>query len=307
MTVCIASIYNNTSVLGASDKMLTNFDIEFEPDDKGAKKVYPLTRNIVLMTAGGSSIHGHLLSRIRKYINDRLEEDSSTLLPVADVAAEYEKLYRKYRREVAQATYLTPLGLTNKSFLSLQRSMEPSVVVEITKKLESFRFSEDEDIAAIIAGIDEQGPHLYSFQYDKLICFDNIGFTAIGSGAYHALSHLELAGLSRYAFEAKALMSVHRAKKKAEVSPGVGKATDMFVIGPEINSFNWLEPEGTVGINIVADLDKFYESYLKNIAVRDKKEEGKVSEYLNQLGSKAQAQQGIDPDDNSNDGTEGRK
>jgi hypothetical protein len=57
VTVCIASIYNNNSLLGASDKMLTNYDVEFEPSDRAAKKTFPVTKNIVVMTAGGSSIH----------------------------------------------------------------------------------------------------------------------------------------------------------------------------------------------------------------------------------------------------------
>jgi 20S proteasome alpha/beta subunit len=289
VTVCIASIYNNNSLLGASDKMLTNYDVEFEPSDRAAKKTFPVTKNIVVMTAGGSSIHAHLLPKLQDFVNKRLEEDSSALLPVVDVANNYQKQYIEYRRGVAENQFLAPLGLNLETFTAIQQTMNQQLVLNIASGLVDFKIDYNEDIEAIIAGIDETGPHLYVLQSDNLICNDNVGFAAIGSGANHAISQLELSGLSRHSPEVKTLVAVHRAKKKSEISHGVGRATDMFVIGPRPNSLNWLEPTDKIKTDIVSDMDGFYQRYLSSIARLDQREQAKIQEYLDKFAQDAKA------------------
>lgn len=57
MTVCVAAISQSSTgtglmITGASDRMLTAGDIEFEPEQS---KIQPLTNSIALMLAGDSA------------------------------------------------------------------------------------------------------------------------------------------------------------------------------------------------------------------------------------------------------------
>ncbi|HEV2403164.1 MAG TPA: hypothetical protein VGS08_03100 [Candidatus Saccharimonadales bacterium] len=293
MTVCIAAIYNNNSVLGASDKMLSTDDIEFEPTDPQAKKIFNITNSAAIMTAGGSNIHAQILPRVDSYVKQRLAKEPTKWIPIIDIANAYRDAYIELRKEIAERAILYPYDLNYKTFIEKQKIMNSKAVRDIAHRLEEFQFDYDEDIAAIIAGVDDTpppgikngpSPHIYVFSCGRVSCNDNVGFAAVGIGARHALSHLMLLGHSRFASEPETLVRVHRSKKKAEVSPGVGEKTDMFVIGPSPGSFNMLEPKENFKADIVKDLDKSYEStYKKGLAKLDEADVKAAKDYLEKL------------------------
>ncbi len=114
--------------------------------------------------------------------------------------------------------------------------MSDKIVDAIASALHDFDLP---DVETIVAGIDEVdgGVHIYSVLNDEVTFNDSVGFSAIGSGYWHANSHFMLSKYSKSVPEDKALATIHAAKKKAEDSPGVGRGTDMFILGPRPGSF----------------------------------------------------------------------
>jgi hypothetical protein len=59
---------------------------------------------------------------------------------------------------------------------------------------------------------------------------NDVGFGAIGMGAWHAKSRLMQNGYVNTVVYAQALSAAYAAKKSAEIAPGVGKHTDMHLV-----------------------------------------------------------------------------
>ena len=100
--------------------------------------------------------------------------------------------------------------------------------------------------ACLVTGIDATGPHIFAIYDGVPMQADSVGFAAIGIGGRHAESQLMLAQYAPDLPAAAAMMLVHLAKSRAEVAPGVGPDTDMFVIGPELGTY------GAVPENVMA-------------------------------------------------------
>jgi hypothetical protein len=95
--------------------------------------------------------------------------------------------------------------------------------------------------------------HLYATEKDTLTNFTSVGFAAIGIGKSHAESQFMFSGhWPLKPFDETVLLS-YAAKKRAEVAPGVGKATDMVVIGPMLGFSIKVEDEHIV------ELDRIYQ------------------------------------------------
>jgi hypothetical protein len=133
------------------------------------------------------------------------------------------------------------------------------------------------DIAAIITGIDDLGARLFCGQDGKLTCEDAIGFAAIGAGYWHAQSQFMFAGYSRRASAAKSLYLVYAAKKRAEMAPGVGSETDMFLMGPQPGTYD------TVKRSVIDEVASIYNNNLKKSKKVYERTEKEVSEYIETL------------------------
>lgn len=116
--------------------------------------------------------------------------------------------------------------------------------------------------------------------------FDDIGYTAIGSGEYHAIrSFIE----NYYSINfplAKAIYVVYEAKKYAEHAPGVGPQTDMAIVSKE--GITWIQ-EKTLQL-----LNKAYESKISmlNTKVKQNIEHNiqKIQEELKNLFPASESQ-----------------
>ena len=69
MTVCVAAICSPTTIVGASDRMLTAGDVQFE---RKAPKIYPLSNSIAVMTAGDSSLQAEILHDVFADVGERI-------------------------------------------------------------------------------------------------------------------------------------------------------------------------------------------------------------------------------------------
>jgi len=192
MTVCIAAMYDSVSILGASDRMLTSGDVQFEPQQS---KIRPRTKSIVLMIAGSSPMQEEILQAVNRDVAARLAAEPNKWLDVGAVAEFYRIRCSELRSKKAETQILAPLGLTREAFVSQQALMNSELVVKLATELINFRPPE---VAAIIAGLDSTGPHIYVAQNSDVNCQDGVGFAAIGAGYWHADSQFMFAGHTRH-------------------------------------------------------------------------------------------------------------
>jgi|GEM_PF-588769 len=263
VTVCIAAICEGNTILGAADRMITSGDIEFEPAEaKHAPvfKIVPLMNSIVMLWAGDSGFQSEAALHAWSAIQQQLRDKPTAWPFVNDAVNHYIEFYNRKKSEAARKQILVPLGLDQQSFVSKQKEMSPEFIKQVTAQLQNFEMPEDNGVETIFTGIDDTGPHMYMLVENEAICCDPVGFAAIGSGGRHAESQFMLSGHSRNSALGDTLLLLHAAKKRSEVAPGVGKATDMFTIGPVKGTFAWLGGTGwprTIDMN---RLDAIYDA-----------------------------------------------
>lgn len=246
VTVCIACIAENGIVLGASDRMLTAGDIQFEPGDV---KIRRLTNSITIQTAADSDLHDEIYQSVVVDVRDRIDLFPDEWWSVKEIAEMYAKYYSDVHSKRAERALLAPLRLTIEDFLDRQQTMDSELVARLTSEIINYDAGA---VQAIVAGIDQTGPHLWLVKNDKVRCLDRVGFVAIGAGEWHAKSQFMFAEYGRFTSVTTAMRLIYSAKKRAEVAPGVGEATDMFYIGPGLGSFTWFQND------VMQKLDEVY-------------------------------------------------
>jgi hypothetical protein len=209
--------------------MITAGDIQFEPP---ASKISFFTSSIAIMASGDSAFHTEIKQEVDKWVNERLAKEPTKWILVKDVAEQYVRSRNAARLNRAELAVLVPLGLDRVSWLTQQKIMDVNLVKEVARDLINFPIP---DVSVIIAGLDESSgnptPHIYTINNEYMSCEDVIGFSAIGSGARHAESQFMLAGHAWNAEISTTATLAYRAKKDAEVAPGVGSYTDMYMLG----------------------------------------------------------------------------
>jgi hypothetical protein len=277
VTVCVAAIFNGTSVVGASDRMLTAGDIEFEPQQS---KVFQLTSSISVMVAGDSSLQMEIILNVKNEVNNRIDENPKEWWSVKDIAELYEKYYLQARTKRAESKILAPLGIDHNTFVSRQREMDSGLVQQIAAELINFQLSA---VEAIFTGVDNSGIHIYVVSNGHTTCQDAVGFAAIGVGAWHASSQLMFAGHNKYKPFPETLLSVYFAKKRAEVAPGVGEATDMFWIGPALGSYS------VFGDHVLERLKEIYKDEQEREQEAAIKARESIYQYVDEIAKAAEA------------------
>ena len=226
MTVCIAARCGDFIVC-ASDRMLTNDDVQFEPN---RQKIYSLTPTIVVMTAGDTSFMTMVLANLIRLIQGFQDANGGASPNVGDVVLSYVDCFSELRGQFAEDALLLPLGLTRQTFLEQQSTMNDEVVRKLTAGILDFYIL---PVEVIVAGRDPDGQtSIYTIKGINVQNLSTIGFAAVGIGARHAESQLML---SRYAWDSSlsdGLLHTYFAKKRAEIAPGVGTETDLVVIQP---------------------------------------------------------------------------
>lgn len=205
--------------------MLTVPDfMQYEPTDA---KIFRFgSRPFALMWAGDSTLQAEVFQHFGDVMREEVHELGPGGVPRTQRIAElYRSSFIAVRRKHAEASLLEPLGLPLADLLD----QPPEVAEKLIETMLSLP-SHFGDLAVIIAGHDDIGSHLYRVTNAHLACFDTVGFVSIGVGQPHADSLLMVQQYSRGATIPEALLLTYLAKKWSEVAPGVGKATDMFMI-----------------------------------------------------------------------------
>ena len=277
VTVCIAAMCDGNTIIGASDRMLTAGDIEFEPQQT---KTISITSSIVCMIAGDSAMQMEIIQYVKPDVNKRIESNPDEWWKVRDVAELYSLYYKQACLRRAENQILAPLGLDHESFLRRQQEMDPTLVLKLSTELINF---DPPDTAAIFAGIDTGGPQIYVVNNADVNCQNLVGFAAIGVGVWHANSQLMFAGHTKYRTFPETLLSVYSAKKRAEVAPGVGEATDMFCVGPTLGSYF------SLGDHVLSKLKQIYNEEQKREKRAATKARVSVSKYVDEIAQEAKA------------------
>jgi hypothetical protein len=163
-------------------------------------------------------------------------------------------------------------------FYADQKGMSEGFVDKISSQLQGYR---GEDVETLVVGSTGEHAQIYAVDSSGIAaCCDDIGFAAIGIGAWHAKSLLMQRGYSNLADFATALTATFAANKNAEVAPGVGKYTDI----------NLISQSGYIERVYDSTRDKLDELYRKFDEARD----SLVSTTIEELGSfmRHQQQQG---------------
>ncbi len=281
VTVCIAALCNNGTVLiGASDRMMTGEDmIEYEPNQT---KLFVLTKSLVVMFAGSTSLQIDILQRVQQDVEARVAASPDDWWSVRDVAFLYNKYYNEEKSRRAESSLLAPLGLNNRSFLKSSLTMSPSVVKQLTEEIVNFEMPETE---TIFAGVDQTGAHIYVATGPNISCHDLAGFAAIGGGSWHANSQFMFGAHSRFSAGPESLFLTYYAKKRAQIAPGVGEKTDMWTMGPSLGSLN-IFPQ-----DVIEDIEAIYLEYQANAKEKVKESEVKMNDYVAKLAAGPQLPQ----------------
>jgi len=185
------------------------------------------------MTAGDASYTTLLVPAVMRDVQRLIEEDPNEWVRVRDVVDLYVKHFQEYKAKFAERALLAPLGLTLETFIDRQRTMDPSIVKQISGAILDYAVP---DCAVIVAGKDPDGTHIYTVEGTYVSALDSIGFASVGIGARHAQSQMMQSQHHWNASVSDGLLSSYVAKRRAEVAPGVGKVTDIVIIGPNLGN-----------------------------------------------------------------------
>jgi len=276
VTVCIAAICSwlpgHLMIVGASDRMLTAGDIQFEPPQQ---KIWQFNQKTVALVAGDMPAQNAICSAA--HARFALKPAGT----VEEAASVYADAFTAFRRKRAETKYLVPCGLDANSFIDRQLDMRPEVVADLTYNLQNGVQVEAE---AIVAGIDSTGPHIFVVRDPgDVYRMDAVSFAAIGSGGRNAEMQFMLSHYTRQVMHHKALLLTLTAKKRAEVSPGIGKHTDMFFIGDQGYS--------TISTEIVGKLAEIHQNLEARTTEIIRSADGEAEDFVNDFLRKAQAQQ----------------
>jgi 20S proteasome alpha/beta subunit len=231
MTVCVALLcLNGYSVVGASDRMLSTSDNQFK-----RSKIYNITKSIVMLISGDLALHSELLVNLRAQVRAAEENGTADKITVREVAEAHAALYAEAKLRVAERDFLNPVGLDRQTFLSRQKELDERFVSSLTSEMVNIRLP---SCSAIFAGIDDSSgvrkAHIYSMHNGMVLCHEDSGFAAIGIGQDHAASNLMFSSYSPEDSIERGMYLAYASKTRAEVAPGVGIETDMFLISDEI-------------------------------------------------------------------------
>lgn len=147
-------------------------------------------------------------------------------------------------------------------------------------------------LATIFCGVDTTGQHIYVTHDSDVGCYDAIGFASIGIGARHANSQFMFQGHTPRSPLAETLLLTYIAKKRAEVAPGVGSETDIFLIGPTLGSYT-----SSLNDELIKKLAGVYANILK----RERKEQDRAKlEMSSYVGKSKQTRRRRQPRQPSN-------
>jgi len=226
MTVCMGALCRDRTagdtVVLASDRMVTWAGMtQFEHPVPKIDGICPTAQALI----AGDALAGRVV------VHRAIAALGGALAPVDNAASAVASCYAEERLERAEAQILGPRGLSVARFYQVHQQLVPQITAALDTALATF----DLGVEMIVAGVDASGGHLHTISNPggTQQCHDVIGYVAIGSGAIHAVQSMIGFGHSDARPVAETVFRVFASKRRAEIAPGVGRETDLFVIGAD--------------------------------------------------------------------------
>jgi hypothetical protein len=231
MTICIAAVCaEGKNIVVAADRMFTigpPLNVEFEPP---ISKIEAMGASSCALGAGNSLTVAEILRRTRSRYHNQQNQRIET------IANFVREEYSKFRDETIEQQLVKPsLGPDFEVFRARGGTLpqylqpHPNLYNQIYLQCNQHNLG----VEIILAGIDDTGGHIYLVTHPgQMVPFDKIGYGVTGSGGTHASIKLALELQHPKSSLADTLLAVYAAKSAAEVAPGVGHETEIFVISP---------------------------------------------------------------------------
>jgi hypothetical protein len=226
MTVCIAAMADvGKSIVIACDSMISTGEVS---GDRVAFKIYPLGTNEKVWVAMMAGDDISQVSPVIQEANSRLLGIQANQLTTEAVGNEFVAAYQSVRRKYAQDQILSPFGITMEDFrnngLQIFGDSYREVAADLTRIDLGCQF--------LLAGFDRDGDgHILSVSNPGIVKHhDPVGFWAIGSGSYSALSMLFYHSIRADLPLPLILYHTCEAKFMAESAFGVGKHSTVQII-----------------------------------------------------------------------------
>lgn len=255
ITVCTALIYHclydattndvGGAIIAAFDRKLTDTGLGIGYEGSRFKATFVPNGQMILV-AGDIVVHTAIHAKLSILLKERQPPSTSeTAKIIGDLICEY-------RRIESSRLYLSPLNLDADLFLKKQKTMEPSLVIELTNQLQQYKI----DVESMVVGVDDQKASLYRIDAKGLITdHSGIGFLSIGSGGIHSNAYFMMNSYTHNTKYHRALYHTFAAKKRAEVDPYVGPYTDMFLVHRNVTS--------PIPRKLIDELESIYEDKIK--------------------------------------------
>ncbi len=229
MTVCIAAICDSGKrVVAVADKMITYpppVNIEFESVES---KIELMTSSCLFMASGNVSFASDINAKVRGALG------GNTTPSIDSLADSFKVEYQNVRSEKINDTIVS--GTFGKDFEAFKSrggtlpqylQTQPTTYGQIILASNNFNLN----LELIVCGIDTKGAHVFNIYHPGAsTSLDKLGYSAIGSGANHALIRLSLLGQNTKLGLKSTLVNVLEAKYISELAPGVGKRTSVAII-----------------------------------------------------------------------------
>lgn len=219
MSVCIAALYRNDEgdpgIALCADWQLT--DTKTGMTAEMAPKVQYLGEGVVALGADDMVKFGDLCQRLREKIERGGVQD------IRDVVRKYLDAEGEWREEHLERHVLRNFGLTWKSlFEKLANDELPASFVDnVQRATENYSTPYSND--AIIAGFDNDGPHIWRCTPESKDDHTPMSYAIIGAGHLVAHRDFEQASYNEYQQKGAVTFLCYMAKRHAEVIDSVGK------------------------------------------------------------------------------------
>jgi 20S proteasome alpha/beta subunit len=257
--------------------MITAGDIKYEPNQRKRAEIF---QGISISVAGDYAYSSAAMARTYAQAGENPS--------VETVATLYGQAIQNIKRKEAEDLYLAPLGLNTDTFIAQQREMSESFVSTLREQMQNHR---SEEVAALIVGCqiikDKRVIRIFEVNTHGMVsCHDDVGFAAIGSGAWHAKSRLMQSGYVSTLFYPAALGFTFAAAKAAEVAPGVGSEIDIAIVFED--HVEALRPD------LAEELPKLYKRYAESSKELTLKSVYELRDFIAKLPGKIFDGQGIE-------------
>ena len=235
MTVGIACICDaegdNPKAVVTADRMVTSGRVARREYEHTSSKMVSIIgedgdRPVTALAVGAGSVSlaDEVLYKVRKYVQ------SDTPQNTRDVAEHAVIALQQVVQETINRQVLSPQGLSLETFNQMQNQMNPQVVQGTYQEMMEKKEEVLKQVNILLAGVDDDGAHLYNILHNDMARSDSIGYLTVGSGAEPANATFIRNRYDDTCDLTEALLAVTEAKSQAEEAQGVGEEMDIAVL-----------------------------------------------------------------------------